>query len=204
MNAEFKKNYKKLKELSYRSTYLARDSYFIQSEIPNVANLHLDLSMGEKHIKENIHSIARMIKHVFDNIDPITSTSLEVHRLVEVIVSNKDLNNILSTVLHLDTRTIHTEMSKEELIRAVIYFFNQDNNNPEPARLYFAPLQTSVEDIVDAFELGEESYDQLWEELIDMKYAPGDMYRSLVGVVFELLRKKKMKAIWKRREEIRL
>lgn len=195
---------RELRELLYRARFLSkhycgpntRENY-IPGELPG------ELELGEEYIKEAIVSIAVRLQVLWDLVDELPYTPQGIQDKVQAVITNKNLNSAVYTKFKLETDTIHTELSKEELVRAVLYFFKNDNYNTEPVYMYLAPLQSNLREMITLFDLTEEDYHQLMEEIINPVMMHAEYYTSTASILFELLRKKQMKAQWKRLEDIK-
>jgi hypothetical protein len=193
-----------LRELLYRARFLSKHYGDLNTEgnyIPG--DLLPELELGVEYIKETIVSITKRLQQLWDLVDELPSTPMHIQELVQAVIVNKNLNKAVYTNFRLETDTIHIELSKEELSKAVLYFFKNDNYNTDAVRMYLAPLQGNLREMITLFDLSEEDYHQLMEEIIDPVMTRADWYTSTASILFELLRKKQMKAQWKRLEDIK-
>lgn len=185
-----------IQEIIYFTCYaLKRSNMCIGSnfKVGSYKGLETMLSLPQGLWREYVSNIPGALVDLIKQFENGVIQENKLQTYIDLILDNNEFINFIFVYWKLDYRTIHTELSEIELAEAVLYYFEKDNFNYPAADMYLSPLQINFRNMIELLGLEEQDYKQLWEEFISPKLHCADYYTHTGGIIFELLRKKKMK-----------
>lgn len=180
----------KLTEVIYRVTMVTK-----RSSANERINKGIDSCASYEGIplKEwSIETMPELLSYLLSLKNAVLNNAIgekEVLDALATVDSSESIKTALNDIFYCET--IHTDLNKKQLAKAVLYFFEQTGNH-DHARMYIAPLQTDLGEMVTLLGLGKKDHEELWEEIMRPKMIQCDYYTNIAFIVFELLRKKKM------------